>query len=282
MALPLTAMTTPPIGATLARIDATLSYYRVAWSLDTSLPTVADLCANGGAGIHVQMDVLGRYLRTNDGDIPPALGAMGFPLLVASVALAAWLRERRLPDLAPGTTAYAFTSYAYPETMICCSARFWALPGDPDAGHPDAIVVADATGLLRALRSSLFTHIDPVLRAMRSRGARISLATMRRSAIECCVMVLGQLCEQDGRLAELPELTARIFAGGGAGNPLFLRRLPVVITNPTRTGRPHVDLKVTTCCLRFRIPGGEPCPACPNQPDREREARLASWAATLD
>ena len=274
-------MTAPPIAATLARIDATLPYDTVAYDPDTALPTVADLCANGGAGIHEQMDVLGRYLKTDDGDIPPALGAMGFPLLAASVALAAWLRERRLPDLVPATTAYAFTDYAYPATLICRSARFWALPDNPDVGHPDATVVADDAALLRILRDSLFGHLDPVLRAMRSRGARISLATMRRSAIECCIMILGQLCEKDGRLAELPDLTRTIFAEGGADNPLLLRRLPVVVTNPTRTGLPHVDLKTTTCCLRFRIPGSEPCPACPNQPDAEREARLASWAATL-
>ncbi len=267
-----------PLAATLHEIAAITPYNGVALDPTSGLPTLADLCADGGAGVGEQLDVLMAYLQSDDRDIPVALGAMSFPWLVASVAFAVFLSARRVPDLSPTAISYTFADYGYPLDITFRSPRFTALPGDPAAGHPDVTVVADEAALRAVLQGELGAHIEGPLQVMRARGAKVGMGTIRRTAREAC---LSALCSAEAKLGRLPELPAdieAIFRTGGSDNPLLLRTLPVIADYPTGSGGRAASVELTTCCLRFRLPGRGTCPACPNQPPEERARRMAESA----
>lgn len=265
-----------PLAATLREIAMITPYNGVVVDPMSELPTLAELCA--GDGVNQQLDILKTYLRTDDRDIPVALGAMSFPWLVASVAFAAYLSDRRVPDLSPAAISYTFADYGYPMNLTFHSPRFTALPDDPAAGHPDVTVVADGAELLAVLQRELGAHIEGPLQVMRARGARVGMGTIRRTAREACLSALCSAEAKLGRLPEMPDDVEAIFQTGGADNPLLLRTLPVIAGYPTGSGGQAASVELTTCCLRFRLPGRGTCPACPNQSLEERGRRMAESA----
>lgn len=278
IAMPEQRVGTSPLAGTLAAIAPITPYNRVAIDPTSALPTLADLCAGDGAGLNEQLEILKAYHETEDGDIAVALGAMVFPWLVASVAFASYLSARRIPDLSPAMISYTFADYGYPLDIILRSPRFTALPDDPTAGHPDATIVADEVALLAVLRRELGEHIEAPLRVMRARRARVGMGTIRRTAREACLSALCSAAAKLDGLAQLPADVEAIFRMGSAENPLLLRSLPVIREYPTGRGGRAASVELSTCCLRFRLPGRGTCPGCPNQPPGERARRLAEAA----
>ena len=268
----------PPIAATLAAAGTLFPFNRVLLDPASDLPTLADLTAGDGDGIEEQLDRLAAYLGTDDRDIPVALGAMAFPWLVAGVAAAAFLADRRVPDLVPSAVAYTFAGYGYPLDITFRSPRFTALPDDPGAGHPDATVVADMDALRAILQRQLGDHLEGTLRALRARKARVSMGTIRRTALEACVTALCTAESKLGRLPQLRDDVEAIFRTSEGDNPLFLRALPAIREYPTGSGGRTASVATSTCCLRFRIPGNGTCPACPHQDPAERDRRMADGA----
>ncbi len=278
VAMPEQGLDTSPLAGTLAAIGSITPYNRVTIDPTSALPTLADLCAGDGAGLNEQLEILNAYHDTDDGDIAVALGAMAFPWLVASVAFASYLSARRIPDLSPAMISYTFADYGYPLDITFRSPRFTALPGDPAAGHPDVTIVPDDEALLAALRRELGGHIEGPLRVMRARQARVGMGTIRRTAGEACLSALCSAAAKLDRLAQLPADVEAIFRMGGAGNPLLLRSLPMIREYPTGSGGRAASVELSTCCLRFRLPGRGTCPGCPNQPPEERAQRMAEAA----
>ena len=70
---------------------------------------------------------------------------------------------RRVPSLAPGQLSFRLESAALQEVALC-PGRFWCLPGDPDAGHPDAVPVPDEVALGAVLRRQVIAHAARFLR----------------------------------------------------------------------------------------------------------------------
>ncbi len=136
----------------------------------------------------------------------------------------------------------------------------------------------DRAALIDAMREAITAHVEPVLDVFRSRKARVGLGTLRRTARECCMSALTDVAAGLGRIDHLDLDVAEIFQRGGNDNPLLIRSLPMLREYPTGSGIRKVGVEITTCCLRFRIPGRGTCPACPNQPVEEREARMAESA----
>ncbi len=278
LVVPEQGLDTPPLAGTLAAIALITPYNRVTIDPTSALPTLADLCAGDGAGLNEQLEILKAYHETDDGDIAVALGAMAFPWLVASVAFASYLSARRVPDLSPALISYTFADYGYPLDITLRSPRFTALPDDPAADHPDATLVADEAALLAVLRGELGGYIKGPLRVMRARRARVGMGTIRRTALEACLSALCSAAAKLDRLAQLPADVEAIFRMGGADNPLLLRSLPVIREYPTGSGGPAASVELSTCCLRFRLPGRGTCPGCPNQPPEDRARRMAEAA----
>jgi len=54
---------------------------------------------------------------------------------------------RRVPSLEPRQLRFRLESAALQEVALR-PGRFWCLPSDPDAGHPDAVPVPDEASLV--------------------------------------------------------------------------------------------------------------------------------------
>ena len=64
---------------------------------------------------------------------------------------------RRVPSLQPRQLSFRLESAALQEVALR-PGRFWCLPGDPDAGHPDAVAVPDEASLGAVLRREVIAH----------------------------------------------------------------------------------------------------------------------------
>ncbi len=92
---------------------------------------------------------------------------------VPAVAVTAYLAEKRVPDLSLNNLALRVSKYTWHEggstgeaermDARFLSGRFAALPDDPAANHPDAIIVPDALALREWLRQSIEGHFKPLI-----------------------------------------------------------------------------------------------------------------------
>ena len=70
---------------------------------------------------------------------------------------------RRVPRLDRDAVAFRLAAEAYPDAYALLDARFWCLPTDPAADHPDATPVADEPALAAVLRAQVRAHADAFL-----------------------------------------------------------------------------------------------------------------------
>lgn len=264
-----------PVSGIIASLDTLIEFNGVRYDPDSDLPTLTDLYADAGAGLNAAFDRMRAYFETEDRDIPVALGAMSFPWLVSLVALGTWVTSRRLLDLSPTAVSYTFADYGYPQDIVLRSPRLWVLPGDALAGHPDVTVLADEAALVAELQRGLTMHLAETLTVLRGRGARVGLGTIRRTVAEAA---LSALCTVHNRVGDLDRLradAATVFQTAPAGNVIRLAGPPPIRAFPTARETVAASVELSTCCLRFRLPGRGTCPSCPNQEPEERARRMA-------
>jgi hypothetical protein len=148
---------------------------------------------------------------------------------------------------------------------------FAALPDDPDAAHPDAVVVADVTALRRWLRDRFvcghLAGIVPLLRERTRRGPRALWATVS----DTCSRALALLAEIEGTLEAAGTLDRESHAFLTTGPPLIdappLR--PILHEGMLMSGWERV-----TCCLAYRLADHGLCTSCPCVTKEERERRI--------
>lgn len=180
---------------------------------------------------------------------------------------------RRVPALAPRRLAFRLDSAALREVALR-PGRFWCLPDDPDARHPDAVPVPDEAALAAVLRHEVIMHAtrfltvyDPQVRF----GHRTQWATVTD------VLDSGFLLA--GRSFGSPQAgasDARLVLGSGE-KPLTSTSTICVVTD--ERGRTHWTRRRGSCCFLYALPGIErPCASCP----RVCEADRTRIFSTLD
>lgn len=200
--------------------------------------------------------VLKRYLR-----IPIFTGAMLFH------------SARRVPSLQPRQLAFRLNPEWAPEVALR-PGRFWCLPTDPDAGHPDAEVLPDETTLGGVLRSEVVAHADCFLRIYGPlvRFGRRTLWSAVTDALDAGLLLAGRSFGSP--------------SAGAADARLVLPQRMEPLTSPSTIcmvtddrGRTHWTRRRGSCCFHYALPEvDEPCATCPRLDDAGR-ARLL---ATLD
>jgi hypothetical protein len=184
--------------------------------------------------------------------------------LVATPAAATVLLDRRLPDLSAANVAVAPGLWADPAPVGLRTGRFWCLPGDVAAGHPDATVVADEGALARELNATLRDrHLAPLVEAVADRSRRGRRA-LWRSATDQLVGAFARAGEAMGD-AEQGYRLAQLVA---AGEP--------PMRSKARIDR-HVGYALHVrdgCCLSYRLPDSDHCVNCPLLGEDERARRL--------
>lgn len=186
--------------------------------------------------------------------------------MVAAPAVATLLTARRVPDLRAANVLIDLTVYA----VALRRQTAYVLPGDEQADHPDAQVVADEAALVAQLRRALADdHLGPLVETL-NRLSRRPVRALWRSAADRVADAFLYAGQQLGRADEAHALAVACLRD--APGPLRAR-----VELRDCGGEPmHVR---DGCCLYWRAPIGERCLNCPLLDDGERAARAAAQRA---
>ena len=172
---------------------------------------------------------------------------------------------RRVPSLAPGQLSFRLESAALQEVALC-PGRFWCLPGDPDAGHPDAVPVPDEVALGAVLRRQVIAHAARFLRVY---DPQVRFG--RRTQWAAVTDVLDSAMLLAGRSFGSPQAgasDARLVLAKGE-KPLTSASTICQVSDDR--GRVHWTRLRGSCCFLYALPGVErPCASCPRVSDAER------------
>lgn len=263
-----------PLHATAARVDDALGWVRVRVGLP---PDAAGWtrCADVDAAFLADWERwmaagLGRlYGRTHP------MTASGFCLdsyagIPGQLGGAMFRLARRVPRLDRAALAFSCGPDApRPDGVALLDLRFWCLPGDPDAAHPDATAVADDDALAAVLRAQVRAHADEFLAGYRG-GARLP----RRGLLGAFLDGLdtGVWYGGDPAAHTLPAEGCTVLPGGTA-EFRDASSLHVLVDALERT---HVSRRRVGCCYFFKVAdGGRACATCPRVDDAERARRYA-------
>jgi len=172
---------------------------------------------------------------------------------------------RRVPSLSPRQLGFRLDSAALREVALR-PGRFWCLPGDRDAGHPDAVPVLDEVALGAVLRRQVIAHATRFL-AVYSPQVRFG----RRTQWAAVTDALDRGLLLAGRSFGSPR-------AGAADARLVLADGEKPLTSPSTIcqvtdehGRLHWTRRRGSCCFLYALPGVEhPCGSCPRVGDAER------------
>jgi hypothetical protein len=210
------------------------------------------------------------------------LQAYQWPLIASAVAC--YLCDRRVPDLRIENVRLRFSiaeeedENAEPEESIAfLGGRFFALPDDPAADHPDARIVPHRDALRDALRSGIETHLGSTIQRLHERLGCSPRGLWLFVADRCAGTLVWLMQEQDVTVGLDPigrEVDALIRA---PGSPLANKRVGLFELN--YRGRSRVYLDRATCCYWYRSEDGDYCTTCPHRTEEERNARLLKYMA---
>ncbi|GAA4815447.1 (2Fe-2S)-binding protein [Nocardioides caeni] len=269
---------TSPLHGTAERLDAVHEWLAVV--LDTSPRDGWLLCSEVDAGVIADWERRAAESQVRyDGRSHPVAAAsyaLGWYADIASrIGGTCLLLDRRVPRL--GRDALAFRCHPedhYPDGVAFRDPRFWCLPDDPDADHPDATVVADVTALGAILRAEVRAHADDFLSSYRP-GARLPRRDLLGSFFDGLDVGFWQEDADADAVEASIALAATVLPGA---TPEFADRSTLHRVDDDRGGVHLTRLRVS-CCNYYRVSDiGEACTTCPRTSAEERRERLCAPA----
>jgi hypothetical protein len=182
---------------------------------------------------------------------------------------------RRVPSLAPTQLSFQLDPAALRGVALRPS-RFWCLTSDPDAGHPDAVLVADEASLGAILRREVIMHATQFLRVYDPQvrfGRRTQWAAVT-DVLDKAFLLVGRWFGS----FQAGAADARLVLAAGEKPLTAASRICQVIDE---RGRTHWIRRRGSCCFLYALPGVEhPCATCPRVGDAERARILATLTAS--
>jgi hypothetical protein len=257
LTLPATA-TPPPISGTLSRAAERIEYLSAAYSETPEGWHLASDVVFDPDAVRALLDQVMAIYGTDNRQISAAFLVLGYFWSPMLAALACYTIDRRLPDLSADTVAFNLSG-----GVRFTSPRFYALPDDPDAGHPDAVILPDRDALRGRLVQQLEQeHAEPLFATLRS-VAPYGLNGMRANYVDRLVSAVIWIAEslKDPEIArsEVPAFVSRMTETRRAG-----------IIELHHDGRAGIYQQRSGCCLNYRLPGKEKCDTCSLRPLEER------------
>lgn len=235
--------------------------------------TAGDLLADDGAGLNrLLADISAR--TGGQPDVAASYLAGWYASPVISVAVAGWFLHRRVLDVARANVSLHVHQDGWLDAIAIEGPGMAVVPGDPAAGEPGVVVVADEGALRAHLVTSLLGHLSPVVAAIRARspiGLRALWGTIADD-IGFAFLTAGR------HVGALDLARAEADAVLAAASPP-LQALPVWFPFEHR-GEPTLHLIRDTCCLAHKTTDHGYCTTCPSTSDEERCQRLCDWLDT--
>jgi hypothetical protein len=266
-----------PLAETVEAIDAGNEQLRVGvgWPEDRSGWTSCDTV--DARFVAVWEDRIATYLRRTYRQSHP-MSVTGFMLdwyaaIPGVVGGACFRRSRRVPQLGPGSLAFHRPDDdPCPDAVALLDLRFWCLPDDPDADHPDASVVPDERTLAATLRAQVRTHADHFL--AQHRGARRLPRRQRLGAFfDALDTGLWYGGDHDVEAAgEVLRVGAVVLPGS---TKEFAAASSLHILTDAR-GRSHLSRRRVGCCYYFHVAlDRQACTTCSRVDDAARAIRYS-------
>lgn len=229
--------------------------------------------AAGIAGDHELLEALMSRIERGVGLENRAYGGTSLLRIylwrILTPAVAAFLTERRLPDLRAQNVMIRFGEGGFAEGLAFAGGRFFVRPDDPEASHPDAVVVSSEEEMLARIRDALVdTHLPALIPALRELRVRRGTRVLWRAAADVCAEAFLFVGQDLGH-----ETEARAFAEKLLDNPSPLSG-PANFFVLEHAGGSKTSRVRNTCCLYYKLGNGA-CFACPRTTDEERLRRLA-------
>ncbi len=284
----MTAMTSESIhslAATLARITALAPTFetRVMELLEDGWCAAAEFMRDSARldeslqRVMVPYGVAGERVPARNRHIAAAFLINSYAWFVPAVAIAAYLVERRAPDLDPANVALRLRPSETGGLLEVglLSGRMAVLPDDPAAGLPGVTVLNDGAQLREWLRRRLEAHLEPLIAAVHHRTGFSRRAQWNLVADDCAALFLwiGQ------RMGEPERACAEGLAFVGAsGSPMRASKTGYITLHDGN--RCETFRKRGGCCLYYRLPAKQNCSVCPLLAEAERDRRLLAYMAT--
>lgn len=219
-------------------------------------------------------EVVRRWLAEQHPDVPERSTAgyvlqwyLGVPTYLGAMLFHS---ARRVPELAPRQLAFQ-SGPGWVEAVALRPGRFWCLPGDPAAAHPDAAVVHDETALGAVLRREVVSHAAQFLRSYGPtvRFGRRTLWAAVTDGLDTALLLAGRSFGS----AEAGAADARLVLAERY-EPLTAASTICLVTDDR--GREHWTRRRGSCCFSYALSGMEPCATCPRTDDAERARILGT------
>lgn len=244
----------------------------------------ADLFAPHAPSLAALIDATHRRLRTEAPTVTGGVLIQEYQWPLLATAVAAFLADRRVPDLRPEHIQLRFPpeesegeAHEQGDRIAFLSGRFVVLPDDPAADHPDALLAPDLDALRTELRTGIETHmafvIDKISEAVgcKPKGLWFFVTDYVASTLS---WVMQKLDNSSCLTCIKREADALI---GGAHSPLYNKKVGFfALTYQEHT---HVYLDRATCCYWYKTEGGDYCTTCPHRTKEDRNERLLKYMA---
>lgn len=189
---------------------------------------------------------------------------------VAVTALAAFLTERRAPDLAPKHLRLHWNEeHAFADAVAYNGRRFACLSHDPAADHPDATALPNVDTLRDYLRDQIEEHVATAIERLSHYTGLRGRALWPTISDRCAATILwlGESLPDDGRACDARrEVEALVQKPGSPLHNKITGILPVEI----RPGDTVLRVKRAACCHAYRMENHGYCDTCPHLPAEEQ------------
>lgn len=215
-------------------------------------------------------DILARVRshRPSDSRQPAVTLWFGhYAFAMMAVAIGCYLTEQRVPDLTSDNIWTRFNTDGDPEVFAWRGRVFSALEDDPQASHPDCIVLPSQDALREHLRNCVIEHLAPIVEALRtfsSIGKPALWALAADSSASAFTWIARLMGNQSIGVEE-----ARMF--NAAPSLLYRKRDFIQVEH---CGLNHAMTDRLSCCLYYKVEGGNYCTSCPHRPHDEKIARI--------
>ena len=278
------ATVTGLLAATLARLDAADDDY----SYVAGDPGEADGAGWSRLDQALHDGSLDRWYRTvlageakGLRNVAGALLAVSLSETITQTTFRALWTEGRVWPLRAESLAVRLHPDGWFDGIAVRSTCVRVLPGDPDAGDPDAEVVEDDAALREVVADELVALAAPIFAAVRQR-APFGMTGMWGHFVDA--IAAGALWQ--GRQPRLQGDTKAAYATAAALIDAIAARVPLVRPRPALDrvdwsgGTVWVAPK-TACCLLYQVYDLPPpecyCLSCPLRHGDSRRAEWASW-----
>lgn len=197
---------------------------------------------------------------------------VSFQLVTATVGC--YMSLNRLPDLQTDNLRFHFDENGNHDRLAFCRPTIYGLPDDPDAGHPDLIVLEDKDALQTLFRSQLEALFSPLVDALKAysgmgkRGLWGIITDRIGGILIYAAQLLGRQDECEAEIEALLRIT---------GSPLNTK---TGVLRLEHQGHHEAFLERAACCLSYKVEAYGYCSTCPLVKAPERERRLREYMET--